>query len=529
MQALEQASPGVDQDFLKKQIRSALSVRYAPRRWESPEGVAAQDASDIRGWLLAALGRVADGDVAALELMEKHLDPSHEPDEWVRHWALEGLYTADAPDLLATAQRVARKKADESALVRNLALVILASRKDDAALEKVRDSLRRALDGAWRKADEAEVRGILRALRVVRIEDLDVLDSVGKIIGNRKYSDAAIYDAIFALGRLRPQSHEAEVAEGPLRNTIVHVRRWTMYDAMRKQAIESLGNLRIERTADLLLEEMTDANVAIACAASQALEKVVGPEVATVRVVEKIGREELFSATKRYAMALRHMEDHSAVGKELESLMESGPESHQQAARLLLLEFGGPEAFQRLKARTWAIKDYIKTMARAERKVRLLFESSIEEARKGFKLATLMDLSVFAVGLLLIVLSGIAALLGQTGAFSAWAGAAGGIGVLGVLYGILIGNPRRQIPQAVNQLMEIKVIFLGYLRQLHQSDQAYTRHLFESKEVSTRELGEFKTLISSSMSETIELLNEAREGETEEVRAEEKQPSHQIH
>jgi hypothetical protein len=43
----------------------------------------------------------------------------------------------------------------------------------------------------------------------------------------------------------------------------------------------------------------------------------------------------------------------------------------------------------------------------------------------------------------------------------------GGAGVLSILYTLLVARPRDQVRDAVDHLMYLKVVFLGYLRQLH--------------------------------------------------------------
>jgi len=71
--------------------------------------------------------------------------------------------------------------------------------------------------------------------------------------------------------------------------------------------------------------------------------------------------------------------------------------------------------------------------------------------------------------------------------------------MLGIVYGILIANPRRQVREAVDHLMHLKIVFLGYLRQLHQADQAYTRRLLDDTPISIQEVREFSKSVGETM------------------------------
>jgi hypothetical protein len=204
-----------------------------------------------------------------------------------------------------------------------------------------------------------------------------------------------------------------------------------------------------------------------------------------------------------YARALRWLK-REAVAEELGTLMGTGKVQQQDMARLLLSELGGAVAFEKLRARTDAMKQYSDVLEKAEEKIRALFESSVLEAQKGFHLAVIMDAVVFGVGVILLLASAGYGLL-ETGDLAKWAGVgiSGGIGVLGIVYGVLISNPRRQVRASVDHLMRVKMVFLAYLRRLHQADQAYTRRLLDDKPISVDEVKGFSDVVGSIMVDTI--------------------------
>ena len=486
----DQANP-VDHSRLRLLILDALKREFYPGR-EKLE----QDESLVwtRSWLLNTLGRICDSDAEAARVVRSHLDPQYEPAYWVRYWILDSLVAAGAPDLKELAEKVAAQ--EEEPLVGKLGEAILASKGDAAAWKKIEDGL---MDPKLQWAT-------LRALRIVPIPAM--FHKINNIVDTGEYSDAT-YDAIIALSKAPRSSAHAERAARSLGNFIAQFRRSPLRDGMRTVALRALGSLRVESVAPLLVEELTDDNPGVAREAAVALKETVGIRTAAARVVEAAGKAGP-DRIEGFARALRWMDRASAV-EELESVMISGSPEHQDVARLLISEVGGAVAFQKLRARTTAIAQYTSEMEKAEEKIRNLFEASIKEARTGFKISALMDMIVFFLGLgLLGVSAGL--VLSRGGTLDSWVGVGltSGIGVFGVLYGILIARPRHQILEAVDHLMYLKVIFLSYLRQLHQADQAYTRRLLEDKPLPSEEVHKFSSMVEATMRIAIQQLHAIR-------------------
>lgn len=104
----------------------------------------------------------------------------------------------------------------------------------------------------------------------------------------------------------------------------------------------------------------------------------------------------------------------------------------------------------------------------------------------------------------------------KSGDLSSWAGVGltGGTGVLGIVYGVLITNPCRQIRESVDHLMRVKMVFLSYLRRLHQADQAYARRLLDDAPITVEEVKGFSDTVGAIMAQT---LRQSLEGATKEV------------
>ena len=133
---------------------------------------------------------------------------------------------------------------------------------------------------------------------------------------------------------------------------------------------------------------------------------------------------------------------------------------------------------------------------------------SIEEAQKGFKWVTVMDRIVFALGVALILTSAVMSLY-ATKDFEKYVTAGGG--VLAVLYSMFFSKPREKVEMAVENLMRLKIVFLGYLHQLRQADQAYQRYMLEDKLVTTDDVEKFRLIVTTSMQKATEQIRPAGE------------------
>jgi hypothetical protein len=495
LESLSKPERQIDRGLLRAQIIYALSHEFAHKRTEKQDR---DPRAMTRRFLLKALARVSDDDQVACEIVRKHLDPAYEPNRWVRHDALAGLVAVNAPDLIELAQEIRRKDIDSWPLM--LAVALLAREGDQQALEEIRNKL---YDDLWAVST-------LRALRTVPIEEVidQVVDIAGKV-GTGECDDDVIYDAVVAIGYIPNAWPQAQKAADVLLTVVKYCRDHGWLVDLWTKALRSLGNLGITRTYPWITEELTNDNPSVIFEAAIALQKVLGVPTAVARIVEAASNTDR-TYIEGYASALRWMNRELVVEK-LEDMMVSGPVEQQETARILLIELGGLSAFQKVQARKVAIDQYLEQLELAEKRIRFLFESTVLEAQRGFRLAIYMDITVFILGVLLILVSATVAVI-TGGSFDQWAGVgltSGGTGILGVLYALVKG-PRNQIPKEVDHLMHLKIVFLAYLRQLHQADKAYTRRLLEDQLLTASELEGFSKLVGENMRSAIENLTPGR-------------------
>jgi HEAT repeat protein len=479
---LGNASYPVDRDELRHRLVEHLQANSGPG---GPMMKPGRDLASTRAWLLYALGRVGAADPEAVAVLERHLDPASEPDRWVRYWTLAGLARSGAP-VLAKLAELALKDPEQQVSMAGLA--IRAAAGDEQCLGVIRQGLEDPDDNVRWPA--------LRALRVVTIDDEIVVQKLIDIIERGDNSDIT-YDAIRAVRHIGAGSRFARDAARSLATFVERWRTFTGRDSMRAQALIGLGKLKVEATAPVLVEELLDYNPGIVREAAISLESTLGARTAVARVLEAASKSE-GATLPAYARGLSWLEDREAVAAELASAMGANDVGQQEIARSLLSEVGGLAAFEKLRAQSNMMVQHAQFIRDSEEKMQGMFTQSIADARSGFVTSLRMDVAVFVLGIGLIAASGALQLAGG-GTLDVWAGASGAAGVLGVLYSLLVAKPRQRVEEAVDHLMHLKIVFLGYLRQLHQADQAYIRRLIEDKPIATEELQSFAAIVDSNM------------------------------
>jgi hypothetical protein len=210
------------------------------------------------------------------------------------------------------------------------------------------------------------------------------------------------------------------------------------------------------------------------------------------------------------AFTLPRIPHRETVAGELAAAMAAQEVKQQDVARALLSEVGGSAAFEKLRAQSNLMLQHSEFIKDSEEKMQAMFAQSIGDARSGFLASVRMDVATFVVGMVLIVASGVLQLI-YKGSLEGWvaSGTSGAAGILGVLYSLLVAKPRQRVQEAVDHMMYLKIIFLGYLRQLHQADQGYIRRLIEKEPMSVEELKNFASIIDEDMKAAAEQLKTA--------------------
>ncbi len=486
-------------DFCEKVIQSLHAD--SPKRW-------------TRHWLMTILGRIANGNPKAVELLKGIAIPAaaavKDVDQEARYWALEALIKMKLENIQTIAAEViafdnfpkepaqpptsspstAEKKVDVKPVV-SLAMAVLADANNDPTNETAK---------GWQKKIESEFDenyGHRRAMRVVPLPDM-IQRFCQWVNSEAKKDSDSLADAVQALAVLPPDHVHKDLAVEALKTFIRRARHQSGWNSLHALSLHGLARFRDPEAVPLLIEELAEPHPTILYEAAKALEATVGVRIATDRIVE-VASKKTESMIFRYANALRYM-DRAEVANQLEHLMFTGELVMQETARNLLGELGGREAMDKLRNRTETMKAHREAIEKTEDDVKRLFDKSLEEARSGYTISTSMNFMLFLVGLafmgvFLFLLMRDPDLKNDTiGKLIA-----GGGGAFVLIYNMFFAKTRDQVRESAEHLLGLKVIFLGYLRQLHQTDQAYVRRYLEDKTIATTELKEYADLITATM------------------------------
>lgn len=477
----------------------------------------------VRGYLLGQLGKIVSNDPEGINLMLRHIQLAQEPDSWVRFWALTGLVEAQPPMLDEIAKRLlshyAGKDPGPDDKLTLLSHAILAKQSGEAvhisALKAPLESWRELppdIPENQRKKAETMAQHVLRIMEILPVFELQ--ENIADLLLRRKGDPRTLLLIVKALAIIPHQySKEVSASARVLIQFLEIAGNTRVWIGVRQEALLALGKLKHPTAEFILLKEITGGSLDLIRAAAQALASVLGLEKAVQRVLEASEKDTNPHTRSSFSIALRWMSpDKSEVAEALDTAIATGNLAQQENARMLLAEMGGASAVNKLGTREKALSNFHELLQQEQGKFQRLFDKTMAEARSGFRVAIGMDLAVFVLGIVMLVAMMVYAFLTDTVDNFVGVGLGGG-GTLGVVYGTLIANPRKKVFESVNALMNFKIVFLAYLRNLHQAEQTFTRAIMEDEQVSTEKLGEFTVLINGMLEEAITRIMEIKSQE----------------
>ena len=378
---------------------------------------------------------------------------------------LEQIWNDDAEDYLIQAE----------------ASILLAQQGRSEPKAKVRDRLR----------DFSNYWATSRALRALREFTLfDLADEIISVMRNSDYIDHK-YDAIRVLGAYTDNL----VVVRALGDAVISSR----ISYLRLEAVKSLAKLGHPGAQADVVQALHDEDAEVRAQASRALRLLLGEDAVSVIVQralrEGIGEEELAHLLE----ALRRIDPGRSVSTETLSKELAGEDRRRaELAERMLVDLGGWAAVQRLSQRRNTLNSLDKLLAESEQGVKKTFEDTIRQARRNFYFAMGVNILVVSVGLILVILA-IAQLIQSPEKLEGWIIPGAG-GVFGVLISQYFNNPRRNAREDLTALMNVNMIFLGFLRQLNEIDATFKYAYIESRTV-----GE----VAERMTSTVQQISDA--------------------
>lgn len=376
------------------------------------------------------------------------------------------------------------QETEEDYLVQAEAAVILARRGRQSPLAQVRAMLRASSRDFW------ITWACLRALREFPLPE--VTPEVVDVMRTAHFYDHRLYAAraLACYGDDLTVVHE-----------LANLVRTSRDSYMRLVAVNALGDLRNREAQDALVRALVDSDAEVRVQATAALQALLAKEEAVSIVVQRALADDTPRETLDYLLdALRRI-DGALSAEVLNRELGSQDRRRAQAAEEILVNLGGWAAVQRLSQRRSTLDSLDEILKESEDVVRTTFADTIRQARLNFYFAMAVNVLVVLVGIALIVIA-IIQLAQDPGQLEEWI-VPGGAGVIGILINLLFNNPRRNAREDLTSLMNVNVIFLGFLRQLNEIDATFKHAYIESHTFGTDDMRATVKQINNAVEQTL--------------------------
>ena len=475
-EALAEISELPDKDKLEKYV---LEWLIKPDRAPWP-----------RTWsltLLAQLG-LPDGAKKVLE----HLTDPPETYAWTRHFALINAANFD-PFPTKAIEKAAK---DQDVLPRATALRLLVANDMDQYENALLDMLKSQNDpnAPWAAARALRNRTDLKMKPLRAAVEKRFIPTLVKIAGDPNVYLDTRWDCIQALATFRQTKIvAAHLAELLMKDPNSTLRRYYL------EALVALKEPAESKTA--LLRAVEDEDAQIRLDAASALTQLFEAKQSIAMVVPLALTSE--KNTRLLVDALRNIDSDLAATALRDALGNPDTKVSTRANDLLTL-LGGQTAAQILMSeRTKALDKYTSILNGADDEVRKHFGQLISQARAAFWFSMAMHMIVFIIGVGVLISGLVLAFRGGSNSLATWVGGVG-VGTATIVLTTFYRNPLSNVRTSLNALMQVDVIFLGYVRQINQIDATFKHMFLEAGNFGTTQMQATVAEIQSAVNKILE-------------------------
>jgi HEAT repeat protein len=514
------------------------------------EGYYREHYSEVRGWAATALAELCGtGDEAARANIEQRLVT--ELESMPRYWMLLALYRMGQPkdiqnvvdDIVSAYVKQSDADVDSSfegqgpdnTRAGPLALAILASWKNQQAAQMLEAKLKSqnfySMWSVCRALEVVSCREMLEPLRQVAEDPTtwpDIRNKCVKALGKIESPAAAQ-----ALGQVLAEAHDPIIKESVIEG-LEHLGRSPSVRGMLA-LLEKTGKAPYS-VADSLMVALTDSNAQIRRRAAEALPEVLidlttskdgdgkaheealirARTSATEKVISELVRErvDLQTGVPILVDALRVIDppeaDTAATVLTRPEYLYSDDVSVKQRAENALKLLGGEKALQTLMGqKSEVLRTYSDLLAKADEPIQELFKETMRQAQRSFSISQWMSIIIFGIGVLTLI-AGLAVTFagGQSELQRIFGAGASLVAVIAIVLDLLLRDPHKRVQEATSVILRIKVIFLGYMRQVHQLDATFKHEFIEGgREFGVKEAHETVKQISDVMKNTMDMID----------------------
>lgn len=447
-----------------------------------------------RTWSLSALAEIGSAN-GTKTVLDHTFDPP-ESDAWARHFAL--INAANFEPFPMAQIESATKDAD--VLPRATAFRLLLANGHDQYAEELLKMLwdENVPDAAWAAARALRNRSDMKMKPLRNHIEGQFIESLVKIASDPYIYLDTRWEAIQALASFTHRKSEVARLLGDLLGRDED-------PTLRRFYLEALKNLnQPDESQNALLKAVEDSDAQIRLDAADALKTLLGPEKSIQLLLPSALERE--KDTARLVDALRHV-DRDLAAKAIRDALGNPDTKVSIRANQLLTELGGQAAAQILmNERAKALDNYTDILSDADKDVRDHFKDLMSQAKVSFWLSLVMHTIVFAIGVSTLIASLALAVRSGLNTVSTWIGVGGaGASALVILLSAFYQSPLKNVRGSLNALMQVDVVFLGYVRQINQIDATFKHMFLDARDFGTEQM---KATVAETQAAVREILEE---------------------
>lgn len=451
-----------------------------------------------RSWIVSGLAAI--NEPHTVDTVAARLDPDKEFSESVRYWAAIGLAKMKPPDDLR--DHLVKATEDIDPLVRAVALRLLIENGFEGVeqlLEMMEDY--RNWGNQW------------AACKVLRREaghqplSVEIENKVFPILewhlNDIHGAMDTQFQAALALGDMTHKWQDAIKTLGQALKREPSSSWTSRYDWARRSCVDALAEIGRPETKEVLLFALQDSDAEIRVRAAGALKDTFGASEAVDFIVEELLRQEE-PPSEHYFDALRQIDSKEAAEVLTDYSRHLDSKIAERASRALI-RLGGEEAVRTLQEqRTQVLDTYTNLLSSADERIMEQFNHLMGRAQQGFLMSLWMHGIIFGIGVVVLVVSLYVALSQGFETFERYVGVGAAVGSLGTLLLMFYTGPVRNIRQSVTDLVEVNVVFLGYVRQINQIDATFKQLFLASSEFGVKQMKQTVEQIQDSVKNTMQ-------------------------
>lgn len=332
----------------------------------------------------------------------------------------------------------------------------------------------------------------LRALREFPV--LDVVDNIISIVTSANY-----YHKRAAVHALGAYDNDLKV----VRELGLIVRK-DPDDSLRLEAVKSLARIRHPDSQEDLISALRDDNAEVRVQASKALKLLLNDEAVSI-IIQRALKEGIEDSWLIHLVeALRLIDQERTLSTQVLSKELGGEDQRRSSvAEQILLDLGGWAAVQKISQRRNTLERLDKLLEQSEQAIKDTFHDTINQARRNFYFAMGVNIIIVIVGIVLVSLA-IMQLIQQPEKLQTWI-IPGAAGLFGILITMFFNNPRKNAREDLTTLLNVNVMFLGFLRRINQIDATFKYKYIESRSFGTADMDQTVKQIDEAVIQTLSM------------------------